>query len=186
MTAIATSPLITLQEFEAMPEDPTIDRWLVRGQMRERAIAKRNRWLSRTMIRIGFLLEQWFEAHADIGGEVSGGEAGFILSDDPVSVVGIDVADVAAIFTGESTRHEGPPVLAVEILSRNDRQGDLQEKITEYWRCSVKSVWVVDPRFQTVTVFRPDAEPELFNRWHTIAAEPHLPGFSTTVERIFG
>ena len=39
-----------------------------------------------------------------------------------------------------------PPFLIVEILSRDDRASDLQEKIDDYLTFGVPFVWVVDPR----------------------------------------
>jgi hypothetical protein len=45
---------------------------------------------------------------------------------------------------------------------------------------------VVNSRFRTINVYRPDAEPELFNEWQEITAEPHLPGFRVSVAEIFG
>jgi len=80
---------------------------------------------------------------------------------------------------------EGAPVLAVEILSASDKNEDIQDKVAEYLDCGVLLVWVVDPKFRTVTVYRPDAEPVLFNRTQAITAEPHLPGLKIDVDSMF-
>lgn len=42
-----------------------------------------------------------------------------------------------------------PPFLVVEILSKDDRASDLQEKIDDYLAFGVAYVWVIDPRRQT-------------------------------------
>ena len=81
---------------------------------------------------------------------------------------------------------EGPPILAVEILSPSDAQEDIDEKVDLLLATGVKIVWVVNPRFRTINVYRPDAEPELFNERQEITAEPHLPGFRVSVAEIFG
>jgi Uma2 family endonuclease len=39
-----------------------------------------------------------------------------------------------------------PPFLCVEILSREDRAGDFQERIDDYLEFGVQYVWVIDPR----------------------------------------
>ncbi len=39
-----------------------------------------------------------------------------------------------------------PPFLVVEILSKDDRAADLQEKIDDYLDFGVPFVWVIDPR----------------------------------------
>jgi Uma2 family endonuclease len=39
-----------------------------------------------------------------------------------------------------------PPFLCIEILSPDDRAGELQEKLADYVAMGVKTIWVVDPR----------------------------------------
>ena len=38
-----------------------------------------------------------------------------------------------------------PPLLCVEILSKEDRMSEMQEKIEDYLGMGVKTVWVIDP-----------------------------------------
>jgi Uma2 family endonuclease len=181
-------PLITTEELLAMPADG-VDRWLIRGQLREEPMTKRNRWHSRVMVRISYLLEAWLERQPEPRGEVLGGEAGCRLRRDPDTSVGIDVAyfgpEVAARASEETSLVEGVPILAVEILSPNDKQEQIDEKVEEYLEAGVPLVWIVHPRFHTVTVYRPGAEPELYNVNQEITAEPHLPGFRGRVADFF-
>jgi Uma2 family endonuclease len=46
-------------------------------------------------------------------------------------------------------------------------------------------VWVVDPHDRTVLVYRPQAEPELFNVRQELSGDPELPGFRVAVSEIF-
>ena len=39
-----------------------------------------------------------------------------------------------------------PPVLCVEILSRDDRMTEIQERVDDYFGMGVRAVWVIDPR----------------------------------------
>jgi len=39
-----------------------------------------------------------------------------------------------------------PPLLCIEILSREDRMSDIQERVEDYLAMGVETVWVVDPR----------------------------------------
>ena len=39
-----------------------------------------------------------------------------------------------------------PPFLVVEILSKDDRPGEIQEKIRDYTDFGVRFVWVIDPQ----------------------------------------
>jgi Uma2 family endonuclease len=39
-----------------------------------------------------------------------------------------------------------PPLLCIEILSRDDRMSEIQERVEDYVAMGVQAVWVVDPR----------------------------------------
>jgi Uma2 family endonuclease len=45
-----------------------------------------------------------------------------------------------------------PPYIVVEIVSRDDRAGDLADKLDDYFAFGVENVWFIDPRRRTVTV----------------------------------
>lgn len=189
MSTVAPSPVLTLEEMLALPDDG-MERELIRGHLRERPMTKRNRRHSRVETRIAKLLDNWLDAQAEPRGEVVSGEAGFNLSSDPDSGVGIDVAYVSAAVAAATPEgasfFEGPPVLAVEILSPSDKQEDIDDKVALYLETGVLLVWVVNTRFRTVCVYRPGAAPELFNQTHELTAEPHLPGFRVAVAKFFG
>lgn len=189
MSTVAIVPqMITTEELLAMPEDG-VDRWLIAGQLRERPMTKRNRWHSRIMIRIGYLLEAWLETQPKPRGEVLGGEAGCRLRRNPDTTVGIDVvyidATLAAKKSDDTTLIDGVPVLAVEIVSPNDTVEELQEKVDNYLAAGVKLVWIVDPHFETVVVHESNLPPRLVNVTDELTAEPHLAGFRVAVARVF-
>ena len=46
-----------------------------------------------------------------------------------------------------------PPFLAIEILSKDDRPGDVQEKVRDYVEFGVAFVWVIDPWRRTAHIF---------------------------------
>ena len=77
------------------------------------------------------------------------------------------------------------PVLAVEILSPSDTQESITDKISAYLRAGVALVWIVEPVFRTIIIYRPDAQPQLVNLDQELSAEPHLPGFRVTVADLF-
>jgi Uma2 family endonuclease len=179
---------MTTEQLLAMPEDG-MDRDLIRGELRERPMTRRSRLHARTESRVAHLLNLWLDGQPEPRGEVLSGEAGCILRRDPDTAVGVDVAyvspEMAARQSDKTTLLDGPPVLVAEILSPSDRQEEIDEKVEEYLAARVALVWVVNPRFRTVTVFRSDAEPELFNVRQELSAEPHLPGFRVAVRDLF-
>jgi Uma2 family endonuclease len=179
---------MTTEELLAMPQDG-MDRWLIRGQLREKPMTVRNRWHSRVLIRIGHLLSAWLDGQPEPRGEVLGGEVGVRLRRDPDTMVGIDVIyigpELAAKEPKDTRLIDGVPILAVEILSPNDTEEETNEKIATYLEAGVALVWIVDAQYRTVLVYRPDAEPVLFNVQQELSAEPHLPGFRVPVAQIF-
>jgi len=179
--------LMTWEEFLALPDDG-MEHDLIRGELRTKPMTRRNQHHARTEARIAHLLSSWLESHSAYSGLIVSGEAGFRLSRNPDIGVGIDVAYVGADVVDssrDSADFEGPPILAVEIRSPSDTQEEIDEKISLYLETGVAVVWIVHPRFKTVTVDRPNAEPVLFHKDQTIDAEPHLPGFRAVVGKFF-
>ena len=72
---------------------------------------------------------------------------------------------------------------AVELSNGEKRRTD--EKIEQYLSAGVALVWVINPRFCTVQVYRPDGQHEMLNAHDELTAEPHLPGFRVAVRQIF-
>ena len=110
--------MMTAEEMLALPES-RVERWLIRGQLRERPLTVRNRWHSRVLTRVAKILDNWLDHQPEPRGEVLGGEAGCLLRRDPDTVVGLDVvyvsAEVAARKPNDTTLIDGVPTLAVEI-----------------------------------------------------------------------
>jgi Uma2 family endonuclease len=195
MSVAATPALMTTEEFLALPDDG-VERWLIRGQLREKKpqpgekpMTVRNRTHSRLTIRVGKFLDNWLDQQPEPRGEVLGGEAGVKLRRDPDTTVGVDVvyvsAEVMARQSDDTTLIDGVPVLAVEILSPSDTQEEIDEKIDDYLSAGVPLVWVIDPHHRTVEIFRPGAEPALVNVRQELSGEPHLPGFRVPVAQLF-
>jgi Uma2 family endonuclease len=68
------------------------------------------------------------------------------------------IPDVA-VFAGVSPQQsvpEIPPLVVIEILSKDDRHSDLMQKLEEYRTWGVPNIWIVDPatkRFGIYTDF---------------------------------
>src|SRR5262245_12034737 len=122
--AVATPPrLMTTEELLALPDDG-MERWLIRGQLREKPMTVRNRYHCDVMAGIVFVLKEWLARQPGPRGRVLCGEAGVRLGGNPETTVGVDVvyvsAEVMARQTGTTTLIDGVPTLVVEILSPSD------------------------------------------------------------------
>jgi Uma2 family endonuclease len=179
---------MTTEELLAMPDDG-VERWLIRGELREKPMTVRNRIHSKLVITVGYVLEHWRRSQPEPRGEVVGGEAGCRLQRTPDSTVGIDVAyisaEVAARRTDDTTLIDGAPILAVEILSPSDTQEQIDEKIDEYLRAGVALVWIIDPHDRAVLIYRQGEELEAVNIRQELNGEPYLPGFRVRVAELF-
>lgn len=186
--SIAEPRLMTSEELDAMPDDG-VERWLINGQLREGGMTRRHRRHSRVEANIAKLLGNWKDQQPEPRGEVLVGEAGIRLRRNPDSSVGVDVCYVSPEVAQNSPDDEpflhGPPLLVVKVLSPSDKQQEITEKLEAYLEADVKLVWIADPAFRTITVYRADAPPQLFNETQPIDAEPHLPGFRVATSQIF-
>lgn len=180
--------LMTAEEFAALPDDGT-DRDLIAGRVRVwgTKMTWRNRTHSRIEALVVYCLERWLKANPEVGGLVVSGEAGFRLRREPQSLVGIDVAYVSAACVAatapELPYFDGPPVLAVEILSPSDSREKVVGKVRDYLAAGT-IVWVIDPDFRTVSVHRPGQVVETLNELQELSGEPELPGFRVPVRQI--
>jgi Uma2 family endonuclease len=181
-------PLMTTQDLLALPDDG-IERELSHGLLKEREMTRRNRRHTRAGTRIGKLLDNWLDAQSKPRGQVLTGEAGFQLTHDPDTTVGIDVAYISAELSQATPEDafiiDGVPVLAVEILSPTDQQQHVLGKVRDFLDAGVPLVWLVETVFKTITVFRPHSHPQMFNLDHELTADPHLPGLRIAVSQVF-
>ena len=61
----------------------------------------------------------------------------------------------------------------------------LQEKMEEYMANGVQLGWLIDPMLLTVTVYRPDREPEVLKNPTAVAADGPIDGFVLDLANIF-
>src|SRR5271157_3022003 len=182
-TLVADSPPMTVEEFLALPENG-VHRELIQGRVREMGMIVRNRFHSRIEARIVQRLLNWLDLQPPPRGEVVCGEAGFRLKGTKESLVGIDVALVSADLVARTdkreTTYDGAPILAVEILSPSDRHDDTVDTVASYLELGTV-VWMIDPDFQTLTVFQPTEKPRAYNLDDELCAEPYLPGLRVRI-----
>jgi Uma2 family endonuclease len=86
---------------------------------------------------------------------------------------------------------QGPPTFAVEVRSENDygvaAEAEMEAKRADYFAAGTQVVWDVEPRAETVAVFRATAptQPMIYRRGEIAEAEPVVPGWRMIVDDIF-
>jgi Uma2 family endonuclease len=77
------------------------------------------------------------------------------------------------------------PDLAIEVTSPTDRAEDQREKVPEYFRAGVRSVWVVYPRLRLVDVYESPTRVQILTEAETLRGDPVLPGFELLLSKLF-
>lgn len=188
MNASVTTATLTTEELFALPEDG-IERDLIRGELREYPSTLRTRLNAASLMAVCNTLNNWARTSDGPGGEVAIGNVGVRLTRNPETMVGVDVAyfspESIALMPPNQPWYEGPPVLAVEILSPSDTHEDLVAKINLYLECSVQVVWILDPDFETLTIYRANEAPVMLRKHETLNGHPELPNLNVLVKDFF-
>lgn len=176
--------ILSLEEFEALPEEDAFRLELVRGRVvREPRPGARHGLL---MARLGARLQRHVE---ESGLGVVCLDFGVVLPTDPPNVRGPDIGFISKERLAPEGVPEGflrgAPDLAVEVVSPSNRASELQEKVLEYLDGGARRVWVVDPRTRTVSVYRSRDEIRLLGAEDDLEGGEVLPGFRLPVAELF-
>ena len=181
--------LITAERFLALVDQPQYeDRVLelVEGAIVEmsKPTAGHGEIISWLNVRIGsYIIEK------DLG-RMCSGDAGFILGRGPDgrdTVRGLDFAFIAkAKVPGplEFTWYEMGPDLAVEVISPNNKAGDIHLKVMQLLNAGTRLVWLVYPESRTVVVHTASGATTLYEN-DKLSGGDVLPGFELRVGDIF-
>lgn len=189
MATDTTTWPMTTEKFLQVADEEGVTRELIDGVLVERPPTIRYPRQSIAFSKVGTVLLNWLDNRPDMIGVVAGGEVRCRLATDPDLIVGIDVVyyegNEAIRQCDEESFFDGPPIVAVEVLSPSDTREGVVEKIYRYLSAGTKQVWIADPDLRTVTVHRVDADAVLFNVSQELTAEPELPEFRVAVKELF-
>jgi Uma2 family endonuclease len=184
--AIVATPLLTAEEFAALP--PPADgskQELVRGVVVIMAPPP-NFGHGQCQATVCIVLGNYVRANRL--GRITV-ESGLRTEYDPDSVRGPDVAFWSKErLPLDQTPEVYPEVaadLCVEILSPSNTRTGMTEKIREYFTSGVRLVWVVDPEQRTVTIYRQPGDGKVLWDDATLTGEDVLPGFTCPVAEFF-
>ena len=175
---MTVTSLMTADELLRMPDDGCRYE-LVRGELRKMSPAGKRH--SVIAMRIGHNLMTHVEPRAV--GEVTGADGGYRISRNPDTVLAPDVGFIRqerAVNTDGF--FEGPPDVAIEVISPGDTYTEVEEKAQEWLRAGTRAVVVVNPRRNTVRVHRPDGTEDLAD---VLAVEDVVPGWRMPFSEVF-
>src|SRR5437667_1638072 len=121
-------------------------------------------------------------------GQVVAAETGFTLASDPDTVRAPDAA-----FIRRERLPDPPPAgfarlapdLVVEVLSPDDRPGEVLAKVADWLSAGTRLVWVVDPARRRARVYRADGSDASVDTDGALDGEDVMPGFTCTLRRVF-
>jgi Uma2 family endonuclease len=121
-------------------------------------------------------------------GKVYAAETGFTIARNPDTTRAPDVAFVRTERVPAGYRRgffDGPPDLAVEVLSPDDRASDVLSKIDEWLSAGATSVWIADPQTRSIEIYRQGRQVVRYARDDCLRDEPTLPGFELKLSEVF-
>lgn len=161
---------------------------LVRGELR--MVSPAGSRHGAVTLRIATLLANHVDANRL--GQVFAAETGFILARNPDTVRAPDVAFVrrGRLETGLPTGYfPGPPDLAVEVLSPDDRPAAVAAKTADWLAAGTRLVWVVDPATRSLAAHAAEEfGTGAVDRFVAPAAVPAgdvVPCFILSLDRVF-
>lgn len=186
--SVSTSRM-TVEGFLALPDDPNVRRELIHGEIREESVTTRNPRHAGCVTKLATALENWRITSKIPNVCIGTGDVRCRLPNTDSTLVGIDIG----FFIGseiirqveEDSLLSVAPVLAIEVLSSTDTHESVREKIRVYLAAGVAQVWIADPDFHVISVYRSDRQPQLRNSDEVLTGDPELPGFSVSVDSLF-
>ena len=120
-------------------------------------------------------------------GRVFAAETGFTLARNPDTVRAPDVAFIRnerLLDPPPRGFAEMAPDLAVEVLSPDDRPGEVLAKVSDWLKAGTQLVWVVDPVRNTARVYRAGGTEAVLSGADPLDGEQVIPGFSAPLNEL--
>ncbi|MDE0085750.1 MAG: Uma2 family endonuclease [Candidatus Poribacteria bacterium] len=158
---------------------------LVKGVIRRMPLAGFEHGI--LLSKIGSNLDKYIKKH-QLGYVCSAG-TGFKISQNPDTVRAPDAAFVCQAAIDEQGIPkgfwEGAPHLAVEVISPSDTDTEVDEKVDEWLIAGCEMVWVVNPRRETVEVYRSPEDITVLRGDDILDGGDVIAGFQCRVRDLF-
>ncbi len=135
-------------------------------------------------LRLG--AEIWFFARDKKLGRVYGADTMFTIGKNE------RMPDVAFVSTKKIPKKGEPikkwnfaPDLAIEVISPNDVYDKIFDKLNDYFEAGVQQVWLVEPRFERIRIYKSPEESTTLQKQDELTCEEILPNFKLLLTEIF-
>jgi Uma2 family endonuclease len=182
MAMTTSTPLLTWEAFERLPDGDGLHREILEGELQILPPAKSGH--AKVAKRI-------YDCLLALEGPAEGqaySEAGYKLANQPATWIQPDVSflrNERALGTEQEQYFQQAPKLAVEVVSPSETARDLQRKVSLLLAGGSRMVWVVYPETKTVTVHLPDGTSSTRNIGDSLTAPQLLEGWTLSVSALF-
>ena len=181
---MTTGAKITAEELLRMPDDGYRYE-LVRGELvKMPPTGEEHGYLA---MELGSRLADYVRTHRL--GRVYAAETGFRLASNPDTVRAPDISFVSQQRIGDVRPirgyRAGAPDLAVEVISPSDTYTEVEDKVHDWLDAGTLMVIVVNPRRQTVTVYRSLTDIVILTKDDQLDGKDVVPGWTLRVEELF-
>ena len=181
--------LLTAEEFARLPQPKSGERMeLVRGRVVMAPPADTGH--GSIASEVSAELRNFLQRH-QLGRTT--GEGGYKLASDPDIVRAPDAAWISFERLGGRNMPSGfvtrSPNLAVEVVSTQDSDADVADKVADWLAFGTDRVWVVRPRLRTVSVHRPGGDAHTYGGDDVLRSDDAgfpVEGFELPLTVIFG
>ena len=184
MSSLLKTRFLSAEQFADLSQ-MSVPKELVRGCIVEQTMPGfRHGYLC---MQIGYLLSSFIREN-DLGRMLSN-DTFIVTRRDPDTVRGADLC-----FYSYARLPKGPipekfadktPDLVFEVRSPWDRWIEVIAKTTEYLEAGVSVVCVVDPKDQTMSIYRADENPRILTIEDAFVLPDILPGFTIPIRKFF-
>jgi Uma2 family endonuclease len=113
-------------------------------------------------------------------------ESAFQLSEDTVRIPDVAFLPAERMKSFDLDHMiEGPPALAIDVVSPTDLAEDLARKVDQYLAAGAQSVWVIYLNIREVYIYRQGAATNILTEDEVLEDEKLLPGFSLPIRHLF-
>lgn len=138
-------------------------------------------------MEIGSRLREHVRAHGL--GLAFAGEIGFKLESDPDTVRAPDAGFIVQARVDETGIPRGywpgPPDLAIEVVSPNDRRTKVEAKALDWLAAGTRIVVVIDPPIRTATVYRSRDDVRIVTGSEPLDLDDVVSGFHPPLSELF-
>lgn len=176
-------PQLTLAEFDVWalhPENVHIEYEYICGEVVRREVS--DYWAA--VVATQLTTQVYVHVQKHRLGYVLGGRTGFRIGDERYVPIATYTDNHRWIEVDETCYLPFTPTLAIESVSSLRQPKHLRRKITNYLRHHT-TVWVVHAEDQEIEVYSPDQPVTVYRRDDSLGGGAILPGFSTSLAKLF-